>query len=427
MGRAKYKATPITSLDFGAVSAKVGTVCVLGIDVAKRVQFVSFGGHDGRSLGIFKWSYPDQADRFVRLCQRLFEDGIRVEAVLEPSGTYSTAIRYLLTRAKVATFCITGKRVHDAREVYDGVPSSHDAKSATLLVWLHSQDVSKPWKVESEERRALAAATSALNRHVKELGANLSRLESRMSLHWPELEMCVDLDRVSVLKLLHKYGSPQRVAQNLDPARELMTEVGGHFLKSGKITSVLDSASTTQGLPMIAAEVEALMDLARDVLAARGRLNVARRKVEVLSDRHVPEPMRAMLGKVTAGVLVGLGLDPRNSHCPKSYKKALGLNLRETSSGTKRGRVQITKRGNSSARRWLFFAALRLVQKDPVVKAWHERMKARNGQKGIKAVVAVMRKLALALWHVARGDRFDAQLLFDVQMPEVQKLVIERT
>ncbi len=32
-----------------------------------------------------------------------------------------------------------------------------------------------------------------------------------------------------------------------------------------------------------------------------------------------------------------------------------------------------------------------------------------------KAVVAVSRKLALALWHVARGEAFDSSKLFDTR------------
>ena len=52
--------------------------------------------------------------------------------------------------------------------------------------------------------------------------------------------------------------------------------------------------------------------------------------------------------------------------------------------------------------------------RDPVVKAWYEHKVARQGGKyKNKAVVAVMRKLAAALWHVARGKVFDSKLLFD--------------
>ena len=67
------------------------------------------------------------------------------------------------------------------------------------------------------------------------------------------------------------------------------------------------------------------------------------------------------------------------------------------------------------ARKYLYLAALRLIQKDPIVRAWHEAKVARDGGKPrSKSAVAVMRKLAKALWHVRRGAPFDARKLFDV-------------
>ena len=98
-----------------------------------------------------------------------------------------------------------------------------------------------------------------------------------------------------------------------------------------------------------------------------------------------------------------------------TYQKALGLNLKEKSSGKHQGALHITKRGPGVARLFLYLAALRLVQRDPIVKAWYAKKVARQG--GIaknRAVVAVMRKLAKALWHVAGGATFDSRKLFDV-------------
>lgn len=428
MGKAKYKTTPISRLDFGAVSSAVGSRCVLGIDVAKRVQFVSFSGEDGKLRGLFKWSFPDETARFVRLCQRLQEDGVHVQAVLEPSGTYSTAIRYALAQANVETFRISGKRVHDAKEVFDGVPSSHDAKSAAILTWLHSTGISTAWEFESNERRAMAASCAAVERYDALLKRRRSQLEARMSLHWPELEMCLSLERASALKLIRDFGSAQAVMSRPAEARRLMRKTGGHFLLAKVIDQVLESARLPRGLPPIAEESEALSVLASEVLDAHKCLDAAKRKLSRLSERNAPEPMRAMVGSVTAGVLLGVGLDPRKSESPKSYEKAIGLNLWEQSSGTKNSGMHITKRGNGLARRWLFFVALRLIKDDPVVKAWFERRKLRNGKQGIKGVVAVMRKLAKALWYVARGADFDAQLLFDVRklaQPE-KALIITR-
>ena len=58
--------------------------------------------------------------------------------------------------------------------------------------------------------------------------------------------------------------------------------------------------------------------------------------------------------------------------------------------------------------------ALRLIKDNPLAKVWYTAKVEREGNKRKKkAIVALMRKLSKALWHIARGARFDARLLFD--------------
>jgi transposase len=64
---------------------------------------------------------------------------------------------------------------------------------------------------------------------------------------------------------------------------------------------------------------------------------------------------------------------------------------------------------------YLFMAVLRLIQKNFIVQAWYQNKVDRDGGTKMKAVVAVMRKLARAFWHVGQGKRFDAAKLFDVK------------
>ena len=119
-----------------------------------------------------------------------------------------------------------------------------------------------------------------------------------------------------------------------------------------------------------------------------------------------------LIGRVTTAVLVSCNLDPRKYDCARSYQKALGLNLKEKSSGRHIGQLKLTKRGSSIARRYLYFAALRLINTHPVVKVWYQN-KVDPRMKN-KTVIALMRKLAKALWHVGRGARFDAHKLLTV-------------
>jgi hypothetical protein len=90
----------------------------------------------------------------------------------------------------------------------------------------------------------------------------------------------------------------------------------------------------------------------------------------------------------------------------------MGLNLVERSSGDYKGRMRISKRGSARTRQWLFFAALRLIQKCGV-RPWYEAKKARNEADARRVLVAVMRKLAVALYHVGvRKEEFQPRRLF---------------
>ena len=118
------------------------------------------------------------------------------------------------------------------------------------------------------------------------------------------------------------------------------------------------------------------------------------------------------VGTVTACVLwVVLG-DPKDYHCGEAYRKAMGLNLREYSSGKHKGKLRISKRGPSIVRRWLYFAAMRTTQ-NPYVRPWYEAKKAKDADRGTGALIGIARKLALALYSVGiREEPFEAWRLF---------------
>jgi len=123
--------------------------------------------------------------------------------------------------------------------------------------------------------------------------------------------------------------------------------------------------------------------------------------------------MTPVIGKVTAAVLYMTLGNMEGYDNAGSVAKSLGLNLKERSSGKHKGQLRITKRGSGSARMYLYMAVLRLVQNNTITKAWYQKKIIRDGGLKMKALVAIMRKLAGALWHVGKGAKFDASLLFD--------------
>lgn len=105
---------------------------------------------------------------------------------MEPSGTYGDALAWQLRQRGVVLYRVSPKRVHDVAEVFDGVPSLHDAKAAYLIGRLHLQGISQPLPQPSATRREVKAVLTEL-RVVKERQQSaMNRLEAHLSRHWPE-------------------------------------------------------------------------------------------------------------------------------------------------------------------------------------------------------------------------------------------------
>jgi transposase len=187
-------------------------------------------------------------------------------------------------------------------------------------------------------------------------------------------------------------------------------------LREEKIRQLLESARCSVGLRCSEYERTYLKTLARETLDSYRCLNEARKGVERLAlDESTVAPLVAVVGKVTSAVLVASQGTPLNYPDAASYVKSLGLNLKEKSSGEHQGQLKITKRGPGLARKYLYLAALRFICSDPVAQSWYQRKVQRDGGHKGKAIVAIMRKLAKSLWHVARGQAFDSQKLFNIR------------
>ena len=119
-----------------------------------------------------------------------------------------------------------------------------------------------------------------------------------------------------------------------------------------------------------------------------------------------------MVGWATACVLwVYLG-NPANYHCAEAYRKAMGLNLKERSSGRYQGQLKITKRGPAPCDVGCTLRPCDWSRNLDVVE-WYEVKKGQRPKGGKRALIAVMRKLALGLYVVGVGEEtFDARRLF---------------
>ena len=135
-----------------------------------------------------------------------------------------------------------------------------------------------------------------------------------------------------------------------------------------------------------------------------------------MKDDKVIARMRDVIGPMAATAVVSfIGL-PADFPGARAFLKAAGLNMRESSSGTQKSNVHITKRGPSFVRHLVYLAALRAVPNDPIARAWYQKRKCYEADERTGALVALMRKLLTAAYHVGKYDvAYDAAKLFDTR------------
>lgn len=410
------------------VEAAAGKALVLGCDAAKEVWFGAFMNAKREVVLTMRWRSVREVGDVVRLLSGLNAAGVRVEVAVEPTGTYADAFCDVMEKHGVAVYAIRPKDTHDYREIYDGVPSGHDGKSAAIVGKLHWDSLPnrrRRWQRPDGLRREVRAMTEELDWLRQEENRWLSRLESRLARYWPELLELMVLTTATPIALLATYGGPAELMRAKEQAADEMSRWSRGWLSEEKIAAVVASAEQTIGVEMNEAELEQVRWLAREIRRVRKQAAAVEKEIKQRAkDEASVNAVGQVVGVTTAAVLLAALGDFREYESARGLLHAAGLNLKERSSGKYKGQLKITKRGSSTTRRWMYLAALRLIKDDRVARAWYERKVKRNGGVKLKAIVAVMRKLLAGLYHVARGATFDSSRLFDVRGLKLGRLMV---
>jgi transposase len=375
------------------------------------------------------WSIgnPTQIKEFMDVLKMLKSSCDSLTIGMESTGTYGEAVRRALTEGGFEVHRVSSKATSDYKEIFDGVPSQHDGKDAAIIAELTAFGKGKPWpyQADSEKLSQVKYQISRLEAYRNQQGEWLGRLEGCLARHWPELTSLLELGSPTLLQMIVHYQSPARLAADAEASTRL-SRWGGVKLKPSKISLVIESARTTHGIPVDEAQAEWLGEIANNALMLLRRTQDAERQISQLMRS---EPLWSRYTEIGAATLAAIWVyigDPRDYSSGGALLKAMGLNLKERSSGKRKGELAITKRGPSEVRRWLYFWALRAIQREEL-KSWYEefirvgrKLPAKASRDGkqehrkMKGVVSVMRKLARGLRHAMIHDEaFDYAKLIE--------------
>jgi transposase len=409
-----YRAVDVKNLDIAAVLKDRDEKLVhAGLDTGKEYILCMLRWGPGDFERPWRIRNPFDLARLAALLSAVAQ-GRQLIVALEPTGTYGDALRHTLQQAGLTVQRVRPKAASDYAEVFDGVPSQHDGKDAGVVAELAAQGRSWPWpwQVPTEDEQELAYQVDWLDGQRRQMLLWCGRVAALLRRHWPEATRLLKATSGVLLRCLATYGGPRGLAADPDAVARLR-RWGKGFRSIDKAAALVASAQQTAGVPLGRWDEERLRRYARAIQHCQREMRAARRRLRALAQGQATlQAMGEVIGVPTACVLwVALG-DPAEYPCGPAYRKAMGLNLAERSSGQWQGKLKITKRGSAQVRRWLYLAALRWLQHEPV-RSWYLRQKAQRQGEGKAAVIGVMRKLALALYRVAgRGEPFDRQQLY---------------
>jgi transposase len=436
---------PYSLVDVNEISIEVlardrlGQKATVGVDVAKAELVLCVVWPDRVFERPWRCKSPEQLRLAVSRLLELKEH-CPVTVAMESSGTYGDAFRQALDDAGLSVQRVSAKAVKDDSEGFDGVPSNHDGKDAAIIGTLCVNGRSSPWRWsgvggDELEENLGGEVDPAIRYWVRRLDTAqrirqlwCGKLEGMLARHWPEAGRLTDQSGPTLTGALAHWGDPRALAK--DPAaNQWIAKQGGHFFRSEKIQRLVESARSTVGVRMNAWAVAEMKEIASAIIRERKTIQRCRRELKKRTKNHRPiQSQAAAVGLTTACVLTSassaepwmcLG-DPAQYGSAGAYRKAMGLNLTERSSGQYKGKLKLSKRGQRLSRKWMYFSALRWMQ-HPSVKRWLEKKKQRDGGRGGKAATAIMRRLAVAAWHAGQGEVFDPQRLFPGSRGEVEE------
>jgi transposase len=409
-----YKRTSVKQVVFldlqksiGELGGSSGVDVVVGLDVGKDEIVACLRWNGERIERPWSVKNPTDIHLFVDLLQELKPCVRSLRVGLESTGTYGEVVRRKLTVAGIDVLRVSGKATSDYKEIYDGVPSQHDGKDAAVIAELvaFGKGVAWPFVEATAAEQQMKCLVLQMDAYQVQKAQWVGRLEGLLAAHWPELGRLLELGSVTALSLLRQFGSPVAVAAATD-ARQQLRSWGGTMLKSEKIELVLESARHTCGVPVGEAGRKLIMKVAAEGLSALREIQACERELSDLveADKRLSGYVKA-IGAGTLAVLVTAVGDPREYGSSGAFLKALGLNLKEQSSG----------------RRQIYMWALRSLQRDEL-KAWYQAFTkvgsgtSRHGSgehRKMKGIVALMRKQCRGLWHAMKhAEEFDYEKLF---------------
>lgn len=398
---------------------------VVGIDIAKQIQWARFVDYRGLETGKVLKFYNDK-DGFdsilasVRsICKNKRFDNVIVG--MEPTGHYWKPLANYLIMHGIKVVMINPYHTKRAKELDDNSQTKNDKKDALTIAKLvrdgRYYEVYMPQDIYAELRVLTNSRISLMKRH----NALKNTITAVMDEYFPEI--------VKVFKNPLKGKASLQILKSC-PFPSLILELG----VDGVLAEIKKAVKKTVGRK----KAEQLVETAKNsigvgygIVSAKLKLELMIEELELLT-KQLAQIETAMdlaltdtgygniilsipgIGVVTAASFLGEIGDPMRFDNPRQISKMAGYNLVENSSGQSKSGTGISKRGRKSLRSILYQMAIIMVAVNAEMKKLYEYLKTRqnNPLKKKQALVVISKKIITVIYNlVKKHTEYKAELV----------------
>jgi len=392
---------------------------IVGIDVAKTVQWARFVDYRGMEIGKTV-SFKNSRQGFESIVARIREicnmktgryPFEKVIIGMEPTGHYWKALANYLMKAGYKVVGVNPYHTKKSKELDDNSPTKCDKKDAITIARLVKDGrYFAPYLPENEygELRGLANARESV---MKRGNAVKNTITAILDEYFPEIW--------TVFKNPLKGKASRHVLRNC-PFPALILAMG----EDGVLGEIKQAVKKTVGIKKVRqliAAAEVSVGVGYGLGAAKMRLCWLLDELELM-EKQLAEVEQAMeqalqktgyaelmlgikgVGVVTAASFLGEVGDPLRFQNARQIANYAGYNLVEDSSGKSKSGTCISKRGRKHLRSVLYQMAFTMVGKNAEMKSLYSHLTTRktNPLKKKQALVVISKKIITVIYSLLK-------------------------
>ena len=391
---------------------------ICGIDIGKTKCCARFC--DYRGMEVYHKVWFDRTNNLDAIgCQitaaMYKENKNDVIISFEPTGHYWLNIDKYFKDCGQETVLMPTYTVKQEKEQYDQNPTKSDPKDALLIARLTSEGkYVKP--IERDEiYQDIYSGYQIYDNIQIEINRTKNKIHVWNDKYFPELERVYKIDSVGIKPIYKKQLIPSEINDmELEDFIELMTKNNGYAKKSSIINlkKLCEKSNAINIDNFTKYEIKRLYDRYEELV---NELEEVKNKlIELASQIDYVEKLVEISGVnyiSVIGIIAETG-DLRNYEHAKQVIKMSGLSLKENSSGKKKGKKHISKRGRSKLRRNLKQIGISLVKNKNFFLQLHNYYITQRDNKLSKLVSinAIIRKFTYIMMSIIKtGESFSVE------------------